>query len=241
MFATQKKMQELSVRLFAELAIVVLGVSIALWADSWVSDRSDRNEEIARLYALQDNITETLKNLTSELEDLSGAGDALRKLVLRDDIPTDNLRRVLRYGLLYGSSFSPELNVYDDLKNSGELALLTDRDLRRSLARMDSRIEVMRLAQSDLASVQLLDIDSYIIDRIELRQFYGTDVGLDWVPVDTEQVLLFMSDIHFQNRIIFKLDLVTQLEKNFGEVVAALEEVARRIAIQLENDARLTH
>lgn len=47
MFASQKKWHELAIRLVAELAIVVLGVSIALWADSWVASRSDRLEEIA--------------------------------------------------------------------------------------------------------------------------------------------------------------------------------------------------
>ncbi len=166
---------------------------------------------------------------------MSGAVEALRNLSLRESLPADELRNILRYGLLYGPTFSPELNVYDDLKNSGELALLTNRSLRRSLARMDSRIEAMLMTQSDLTSVQQLDIDSYIIDRIELRQIYGNDLGLDWIPIDTEQILLFMSDIRFQNRILLKLDLVTQLDNNFSKVATALEEVGQRITIQLEN------
>lgn len=91
------------------------------------------------------------------------------------------------------------------------------------------------MTQSDLTSMQQLDIDSYIIDRIELRQIYGNDLGLDWIPIDTEQILLFMSDIRFQNRILLKLDLVTQLDNNFSKVATALEEVGQRITIQLEN------
>ena len=38
-------------RAAAELAIVVLGVSVALWADNWAAERSDRHKEAARLVA----------------------------------------------------------------------------------------------------------------------------------------------------------------------------------------------
>ena len=116
----------------------MLGVTIALWADSWVTARGDHAEETARLHALRDNVTETLEDLRDERDNSTGAADALRKLVRQNDLPNDELKGLLRYGLLYGATFSPELNVYDDLKNSGELALLTDRRLRRALAKMEA-------------------------------------------------------------------------------------------------------
>ncbi|MEL7372957.1 MAG: hypothetical protein AAGJ36_00710, partial [Pseudomonadota bacterium] len=49
----------LPVRLIAELAIIVLGVLIALWADGWVADRQDRKKEAARIAALRDNVVAT--------------------------------------------------------------------------------------------------------------------------------------------------------------------------------------
>ena len=113
--------RELSARLIAEFAIVVLGVTIALWADSWGTARGDHAEETARLYALRDNVTQTLAIVRDERDRSTGAVDALRKLVNQNEFPLDELRDLLRYGLLYGPTFSPELNVYDDLKNSGEL------------------------------------------------------------------------------------------------------------------------
>jgi len=233
MFTLQKKWQELFLRLSAEFAIVVLGVTIALWADSWVANRGDREEEIARLHALQDNVTETLEDLRDERDNAVDAAGALRQLTSQLELPAEQLRLLLRFGFLYGATFSPELNVYDDLKNSGELALLTNRDLRRSLATMDSRLEVLEMAQSDLTSVQQLEIDSYAMDHTNLRLFFGDDVGLDWVAVDKEHDFKFISDIHFQNRILFKLDLVTTLVHSFGEAEAVLIKVQQAIAMQL--------
>jgi len=70
----------LSVRLLAEFAIVVLGVTIDLWADSWVADRGNQEEEISRLLALKDNIEVTLTDIQEERESNSGEGEALRQL-----------------------------------------------------------------------------------------------------------------------------------------------------------------
>ena len=63
-------------RLAAELAIVVLGVTIALWADGWVAERGERREETARLQALTDNVTETLAAIRKEQKNARGAARA---------------------------------------------------------------------------------------------------------------------------------------------------------------------
>jgi hypothetical protein len=225
----RKNWRELSARLIAEFAIVVLGVTIALWADSWVTAREDRAEETARLHALQDNVTTTLADLRDEIENSTGAIDALRKLVGQGDLPHDEVRGLLRYGLLYGPNFSPELNVYDDLKNSGELALLTDRRLRQALARMDAQLKRFQLAQVDLASVQLLDIDSYLIDETDLRPLYGTDLGLDWTTVNGQRDFEFVADTRFRNRVLLKLDLVSGIQSGLTDVETALVEVQQSI------------
>ncbi len=235
MISISRNRRELIVRLSAEFAIVVLGVTIALWADGWVASQRDRVEERERLQALQYNIAETLENLQEERRSADGAANALRDLLAPQDISNESARAVLRYALLYGAVFVPELNVYDDLKNSGELALLTDPEVRRTLAKMDSSLRVLKLAQSDLASVQLLDIDSYVIDSTNLRILYGDGLGLDWIPIDFERDLNFLTDIRFQNRIVLKLDLVTQLSMRLDGAEKALEDTDKAIARQLAN------
>ena len=60
---------------------MVLGVTIALWADGWVAKRNDHLEETARLYALQENVEDTLAELRGARDNAAGAADTLRELV----------------------------------------------------------------------------------------------------------------------------------------------------------------
>jgi len=185
--------------------------------------------------ALLDNVDVSLADLRSTSDDATEVADILRKLTaLREyDLPAAEMQSLLLSGLLYGPSYSPELNVYDDLKNSGELALLTNPDLRRALARMESRLRLIELAQSDFAAVQELSIDSYIIDHIDMRLVYGFSLGTDYVVGDVDKILEYTSEIQFQNRILLKLDLVTSIETDYSNMESALLDVQEIIKSQL--------
>jgi hypothetical protein len=222
-------------RLGAEFAVVVLGVTIALWADGWVADRRDRAVEVARLVALQDNVSGTLAKLREASDNAAEAAAALRELVSlqQHDLHDDDVLKLLLSGLFYGSTFYPELNVYDDLKSSGELALLTNPVLRRSLATMDARLEQVQLVLADLATVQQLNMDSYLINRLDLLPLLGPYTGLDNIAQDTGLDLGFTSDLEFRNLVLFKFDLLTGLKRDFKKAEAALTAVQRSIESQL--------
>ena len=227
-------------RLGAEFFVVVLGVTIALWADGWVAERNERAVENARLVALQDNVSVTLVDLRIARENARGAAAALRELLSSQqyDRQDNDVKELLRYGLTYGPSFFPELNVYDDLKNSGELALLTNSEVRRSLASMEARLELVHFAQTDLITVMQLNFDSYLITQIDLRWLYGPLIGLANVAEDSEFDLGFTSDREFQNLLVFKLDLVEQIDAAYQEAEDALMTVQQTIASQLATQRR---
>lgn len=142
----------------AELAIIVAGVTIALWADDWATSRDQQLEEQARLVALQVNVNHMIETLELEIKNAKGAETALRN-VLSGQTSPDSPYRDLRYAFLYGPSFSAELSVFDDLVSSGELSLLTDAELRRRLAELKSKLDNARRIQDDLAMVQIFDVD----------------------------------------------------------------------------------
>ena len=221
--------QQLALKAGAELAIVVVGVTLALWADDWASERGRRALEQTRLQALSENISQTLVELRRDRANATAAATAIRSLINDAPKSVDESRDAIRYGLLYGPAFSPELNVYDDLKNSGELALLADADLRRSLARMDSSLDLMRLAQEDFSGVQHLQIDSFAVDHTDLGVFYGEDIGLAWQSIDAAVIEEIIGDQRFRNRMHLKLDLVTQMEIQFTTTEEVLVAVQRLI------------
>ena len=230
------KWREMGGRLLAEFAIVVLGVTIALWADGWVAERGARAQERARLVALSDNIEKTITELRDERASASEAVDGMRRLIAASNegsAPGD-IREQLRFALQFGADFVPELNVYDDLKNSGELALLTSAELRQSLATMDAMLSQLEAWQADQAAVQQVNIDLYFVENVDLVWLYGEDFGLESSEQDSD--FSFLSSNEFRSRILLKLDIVNQLALEFGQAEQLLADVQRTIDAILRED-----
>ena len=209
-------------RMAAELAVIVVGVLIALSADGWVSSMTDRSIEAARARALQDNVNETLARLEAAQHEVAAAREALRLLASRDSLTSTDVDQPLIDGLLYGPSFSPEMNVYDDLKSSGELALLKSSELRQALAKMDANFETVRLVQADLIVVQQLNLDPFIIAELNLGRLLGPYLGLDATPQSWSRS---PGIERVRNLAVFKLDLISELSLRYDEAEAALRVV----------------
>lgn len=223
-------------RFIVEIVIIVLGVTIALWADSWMADRMERSTERARLIALEDNVADTLASLLAARENAAGAAAALERLASADagELAGEELDGLLRYGLLYGPDhFYPEMNVYEDLTNSGELSLLSDAGFRRLLAVMAGRLELVRVAQSDMVTVQQIDVDPYLIANFDLGRLLAPFTGLDVSTAESVSNSAVIGETQFRNLAVFKLDLVNQLDKEFEAAERALVAVQQSISAQL--------
>lgn len=228
MSETPRRGPGLLTRLGAELAVIVLGVLIALWADGWVAARADREIERNRVEALRDNVTATRIRLADAREDAQAGYDALAEIAYWEDPSRVSQGRgtVLR-GLLFGPAFSPEINVYEDLKSSGDLALLTNIELRQALARMDAAFEQLALMQADLTMVQQLNIDPFVVREFALGPTMGPYLGLEGLPVDTPDP--GTDPRVLRNLALFKLDLVRQLLDQYAEATDALDAVEQAI------------
>lgn len=231
--------RRLTGRLAAELVVIVIGVWIALWAEGWVEERDDRAVETARLRALSENVDRTLERLRSEQDDIAGAAQALRELISLPDVGSEaaDTRGALLYGLLYAATFSPELDVYEDLKSSGELALLTNSTLRQALSSMDAALEEVRAAQQDMGTVQQLNFDRYLLTRVDLRPILGPGLDLpDSARLPTSD-FEFIGTVEFRNLALFKLDLIVQIQGTLDRAEEELNTVRRLIAEQLSDSA----
>ena len=233
----QNRWRRLLAQPVAELAIIVVGITIALWADDWVTDRANQAEEQARLQALLENIDVTLEHLESAQDNAAGGERALRLLLSTRilELPDEETYETLRHGMLFGPTFAPELSVYDDLESSGELGLLSNRNLRRALARLSARLESARLIQDDMATVQQLSVDRFMLDNFDLLPFFGADLDLE-VPADQPAAdFAFLSNTRFRNIVLLKLDIISQVEIALANVEESLVEIQNIVGEQLEN------
>ena len=231
-----ERVRGLTVRLAAELAVIVLGVWIALWADGWASGRSDRRTEAARLEALDQNIRRTLAALAEEREETGRAIAALRMLATlpEDAVEGEDVGDDFLFGFLHVPLFSPELNVYEDLLSSGELGLLTDPELRLGLSVMDAAFDRLAAALEDLSTVQQLNVDPYLLERIDLRPFLGGFLGLPDVDALPAADFGFLTSREARNLVLFKLDLMIQIDLALEEAQEASLGVAERLGMGAE-------
>lgn len=88
-------------------------------------------------------------------------------------LPPDTLRALVLRAYLDVPTFEPQMNVYEDLKSSGQLALLKDPEVRQALAAVDAQLRRIQLAQADLSTVQQLNLDSYAIRRMDFPLLQG--------------------------------------------------------------------
>lgn len=222
---TSRTWRASAARLGGELTVIILGVLIALWADGWVQRSAERRVESSRIVALRDNVAATRSRLSSALEDARRAAEALGRVARWEDWPDldGDVEDLLLQGLLFGPSFAPEINVYIDLKSSGDLGLLRSAELRQALARMDATLEQLQFLQDDLISVQQLNYDPWIIDHLSLAGSFAAYLGLEGVPESPSTPTGDLSVL--RNLALFKLDLVSQLVAQLGEASGALDAV----------------
>ena len=169
-------------RLVAELAVIVLGILLALSADAWVSERIAAEEEGEYLAALQQELSSVRVDAEAYVEYLSAQIKLLAKFtdpeVLRR-ASRDSIGHWMASGLYDATEFVTQEVVVDELESSGRIALLGDEEIRRGLTRYAQLMERLRDVEDLTRDTQLGYVDPFLMQ-------YG-DLGLisqAWGVVD---------------------------------------------------------
>ncbi len=170
------------VRAAGELIVIVVGVLIALWADQWWADLQDQRTEKTYLAALTEDIDVTLTSLQRNLNSLSRLRDAASTALSRDSQHHDKDATLFGLALFEIDFVDHRLSSYQDLKNTGRLALIRDKRIRDGLADVERMLEQVRAAQSDLIGLHHTVIDPFLARQPELGQivmagYAATDTG----------------------------------------------------------------
>lgn len=235
-----RRWPELYGRLGLEFAVVLFGVFGALWADARVAARSERRVEAARLEALDNSVEATLADVVAYTGNLRRDRTLLRTTLTRDvaaAISEDSLELAVAVGLLGGTSqFEPQMDTYEDLRSSGELALL-EADVRRSLSSVDQRLRRLAAAQTDLTTVQQLNYDPFAIANLDLPMLLGDFLDLEITPdAETDAVYRrILASREFRNLLVFRLDLLENILSETGAVEEALREAETAIRARREH------
>ena len=123
-----------------EFGLIVLGVLVALLAESWWSEREDREFERQVLVDAISEFRENIEILDADIAKNVSVHDLLVKI---DGIPNSALlamtdeesSELFAVEKQFNAGFDPAMGAIDALVRSGDIRLIRDRELRLSLAR----------------------------------------------------------------------------------------------------------
>lgn len=123
------------VRYGSELLVVFVGVWLSLLAEDWRQARNDAETEMASMARMAEDLEADLRDLRFNLDraqaGVSG-GRMLANPTRRSDVPGDSLAHALSATQLC-SMFIENAAEYVALRNSGQLGIVTDAELRRRI------------------------------------------------------------------------------------------------------------
>lgn len=164
-----------------ELIVIIVGVLIALWADQWWADSQDKRTEKAYLAALTEDIDVTLTSLQRNLNSISRLRDAASTALNGNDQHPSKDATLFGLALFEIDFVDYRLSSYQDLKNTGRLALIRDKRIRDGLAEVERMLEQVSAAQNDLIGLHHTVIDPFLAKQPEL----GPIVMAGYVATDT--------------------------------------------------------
>jgi len=221
-----------------ELLIVIVGVAIALAAESWWSGRVDSRREVDYVEALRVDFHENVDSLRSSISlhrDIQQATSLLMSVSAgqAQRPPVDSLRALAWLGFST-AVFSPITTTYDNLVATGDLKLVSDGDLRRLLARFDAQLGKKEL---DWQWDQwMMVVQPYVNQHMEALDWppssWSDDIALPDAPTRTDWTEV-LEDREFRN-VLFNRFIASGDARTY--YLEPLLELAEQILARLDRN-----
>jgi len=151
-----------STELLQEFIVIVIGVFVALAAESWWSEREDRRIERE---IREDMVAEFEANIRILEADLAENEGARPRMAILEGLSnealmalTDEQMTAMHYPSIRWAGFDPAMGTVQALVESGNLAVVSDREMRLGLARWTGLLENNRRFNLQAVQVQQREV-----------------------------------------------------------------------------------
>jgi hypothetical protein len=170
-----------SATLLIEILMIVIGINVALWFESWFQDLQDAEIEERYLADLRDDLLTDIENLDIVIR--SGEAKSQQVAQFIDLMPTiSDLSPEKQAQAIYTPPnyqfFVPSDFTYRSMQESGDFRLLRNAEIKKSVLRLDRRHKDIALLQKNF--LQAID-DGYIplmMNRFDIATMSVTDPTL---------------------------------------------------------------
>lgn len=148
--------------LLVEIALIVVGINVALWFEGWFEDRREREDEQQYLVELRGDLERNVVDLDKVIVDNAAKAERLKVIVpqlaaLADAPPQQQAQTIFEPSSY--SFFTPSDETYQSMLESGDFRLISDRAIKKDLLALSRRWQQIDTLQGNY--LQALD-DEYI-------------------------------------------------------------------------------
>lgn len=233
----QNKIRTYILYAIGEIALVMIGILLALQVNNWNEDRKMAIEEIEILNILQEDL-ETAKAQSEEYI----RAEELNRQTLKNILSADSLEVVLNseqtdslfFNAIWTANYRiPVISAYNDLKSAGKTGLISSQIIREQLSTLDLRISNLTTLNGDRLAVQQIRIDDIGAFKVNfLRLLTSVDDDLNHITVGpANNYKTLMEDQEVRNLLGIKLvmtnnniDRRLELLNQISAVLSLLEE-----------------
>lgn len=167
--------------LVLEILMIVVGINVALWFESWFQDLQDAEIEGEYLADLRDDLLTDIGNLDRVIE--SGEAKSQRTAQIIEsmpniaDLPPEQQAQAIYTPPNY-QFFEPSDFTYRSMQESGDFRLLRNAEIKKSILKLDRRHRNIAMIQKNF--LQAID-DGYIplmMNRFDIATMTVTDPAL---------------------------------------------------------------
>ena len=211
--------------LVLEILMIVVGINVALWFESWFQDLQDAEIEGEYLADLRDDLLTDIGNLDRVIE--SGEAKSQRSAQIIElmpnisDLPPEQQAQAIYTPPNY-QFFEPSDFTYRSMQESGDFRLLRNARIKKSILKLDRRHKDIATIQKNF--LQAMD-DGYIplmMNRFDIATMTVTDPALledqlfrnffVYTKQDTDAMVALYQAARSQSR-----ELVELIEKDLAE------------------------
>lgn len=222
-----------------EIILVMVGILLALQVSTWNESRKQHKQEVKILNNLLIDLKKaealSLEQINIEklrqkniLKLLSGEG---RKSLLKNK----NKDSIIGDVLWSLNTNTPVINTYSDLKNSGNLSLISNDIIRQAFTSLEINIRALDNNLKDRLDVQQINIDGLIISKFNfliLNKVRYIDYKIDYGKTPDYETLFKQQNI--LNVIAVKLDFTKSTIDNRTSLLLEIQSLIRGIEKELK-------
>lgn len=203
-------MRKYLIKYLLEFIVIISGISVSFWLNQVSIDNETKNERFRVLNSLLLEVQE-IENYSNERLKIWNQDIEIYSNLLKDDLDTDLIESIaisksrVEYNLIYYRDFSPPMNRYESIVNTGDLKYINSEDVTDLLTRLHnqdlglvkSTVEYEKSLKINLINLITFDYPSIIL--------YGENNKVTLTNYIEELHKVFKTDKRIQTELLVQM------------------------------------